>query len=1844
MILFSKEFILFLILSFHVTANWRLIDYSFTDTFIDDNNWKMFGSCTSYLPILFNRKSCPQNSQTYASLIRYNQYMEKTFNYKCFSAQVVFDVFFFEIDNVASHLLVKSQTPSDSQIIYGRNYLQNDLSQNSQNICNNFFTYFQLLTITNTIYDLNTENQFLINFCFKTYSLFSEIGIRNVLIYVNPCHPTCLKCNGPLKTNCLTCFDGQVVSGGQCQCISEQQFSETFIGCRQECNRDYSIARNDKICVQDYRIKSLFTFFQNQAIPISNDNRYSPFIFITDIFHPKNSDLIYKDCRAYDFIGELQFNEGMLYQMKLQDSAKFLRIRLTFYLSNLQGSSKIEILNDNQIQSRIIKTTTDLQYENLNEIFKQSICGGSSILLRIEMIFKVFNSNPTIKIQGQLQQASEFWGFNNVTIDIGLCQQNCKICQDFSKCAQCETGYQLYRNQCVQNCPIHSINCVDYEDSIPYSRYLAKGFYNLNMTLDEIDSFYDTVTNPTGNFATNQKFSILNYKIVLGGLLVWNDGSYIKTWTIQKPHYRVSIYFNVIYGNRYTGQFYYRIGTTSSALQGPYSGGGGSLFYQISFQSTNKISLDNFISDNLYIELLCKTSTPNINEGFCAISDYFIVVHYCPPFCQSCDGSGVCLVWETSHTSLSSDCQSNQYLNFDQQTETYSCKYCDQICRTCLSEDECQQCISDQFQVINGICQCKPSSFRQGTLCLQCNRYCENCFGITQYDCVSCIKEFHRSIQYNQCLCQPGYYDDGINLPCLPICGDEIVVEEEDCDDGNDDPFDGCDQCQFKCQEECKRCHSGKCYQCKDKYQLVESIYICKPICGDLAIVKNEQCDDGNSNALDGCHNCQLQCYNHCLKCNLGICEKCDEINGWYLTGANCEFVCGDGIVAQGQELCDDSNSNPFDLCNNCQYGCSQYCLHCQNGDCLKCAIGFKYDYYTRQCAQICGDNLIVENEQCEDQMVSYLAQCQNCQFKCHPNCIVCKFGQCQQCSIGYFLIDHQCKEICGDGLTIGTEVCDTSINDLNSNCYGCNYNCISGCLICNQGICQICQDGYFLDQFLCKPTCGDQLIVESELCDDGNLIPYDGCDGCNFSCEISCSLCEFGKCIYNNDDPISSTFDCTPNCKLCEQQNICSDCEEYFQLINNHCVPVCGDGIIIEGLEECDDGNNLPDDGCYLCQFQCSNGCVDCQQSQCKKCDDVYYTLDIQTAKCLEKIQDQTDTNVDPSILEQQQYTVLRCGENQLLVDNICVNQCGNGILINQYEECDDGNRIGGDGCSSFCNIENSYKCVNQEGSLSQCTFIRSPEFVINILSDKMNSTQILELTFTQDVRLQTEIKFDELVFFTIATQTQYLLTISHIQNISTHLSSPKYQISIEFLEPIKDPILQVDIERSIIQNQFEQDLQDYQKTILLGTPFVLPESSKQQLTSIVEINDVMMYTMVSVSSLALLTGNAVMFFNLLDLLQSLSYIKFMQYQFPPHLKEFLDTYTKVSLQPIMNYFQVDQLLANLNGGTLPYQVSNKSPQKPTANALNQFYLINAKSCYFSVLASILTYLIYCVIVSDSVQKILFKFYNEKNPNSKILKCIDFFQEKIQKKCLKLKFEYFSLGIFKLYQAILHQLIFSTLLQFPNYQFNSAFEIFNSINAMMGLLFVCFVAFNLFTITSAEIKDLRKWKYFYFESKTSFWQVQCKSFQIYRVLFYIMIIVQLMNYPEAQSILLSMLSFFYLIYLIKYKPLQSQYELRKLICRELLVMLITGTFLIYSFDFSQDSYMLFGWVHIGMFCSILASNLFIDIYVQIHKIYDSYQQKKIKDKNEQERKYFYNQLQNFLVNDQNYTLQNRHN
>jgi cysteine-rich repeat protein len=88
--------------------------------------------------------------------------------------------------------------------------------------------------------------------------------------------------------------------------------------------------------------------------------------------------------------------------------------------------------------------------------------------------------------------------------------------------------------------------------------------------------------------------------------------------------------------------------------------------------------------------------------------------------------------------------------------------------------------------------------------------------------------------------------------------------------------------------------------------------------CGNGVLDGDEECDDGNPIADDGCDRCKApQCGNGKVEGD----EECDDGNGLDHDGCTaCRLpVCGDGILDVGAEACDDGNAIPFDGCTDCQ-------------------------------------------------------------------------------------------------------------------------------------------------------------------------------------------------------------------------------------------------------------------------------------------------------------------------------------------------------------------------------------------------------------------------------------------------------------------------------------------------------------------------------------------------------------------------------------------------------------------------------------------------------------------------------------------------------------------------------------------------------------------------------------------------------------------------------------------------------------------------------------------------------------------------------------------------------------
>jgi len=198
----------------------------------------------------------------------------------------------------------------------------------------------------------------------------------------------------------------------------------------------------------------------------------------------------------------------------------------------------------------------------------------------------------------------------------------------------------------------------------------------------------------------------------------------------------------------------------------------------------------------------------------------------------------------------------------------------------------------------------------------------------------------------------------------------------------------------------------------------------------------------------------------------------------------------------------------------------------------------------------------------------------------------------------------------CGDHFIEGTEECDdgnmTAGDGCSSDCkLECGWECPPG------AVCRAAK-------------CGDGIVAGKEQCDDGNTTDGDGCSAiCTLESKPA-SVAEGWVCTT----PVAGGADggADGGASSCKGPTTCT-------------TSVCGNKVV-EGSEQCDDGNTVSGDGCSpFCRLEpvCPPG------------------------------------------------------------GGACSTVCGSGLLLpGDKKQCDDGNTVSGDGCSSTCTIEPGFNCKN--------------------------------------------------------------------------------------------------------------------------------------------------------------------------------------------------------------------------------------------------------------------------------------------------------------------------------------------------------------------------------------------------------------------------------------------------------------------------------------------------------------------------------------------------------------------
>jgi len=465
--------------------------------------------------------------------------------------------------------------------------------------------------------------------------------------------------------------------------------------------------------------------------------------------------------------------------------------------------------------------------------------------------------------------------------------------------------------------------------------------------------------------------------------------------------------------------------------------------------------------------------------------------------------------------------------------------------------------------------------------------------------------------------CAQGYDNDGVDAVC-DNCPNHFNPNQFDSDD--DFLGDACDNCPFIFNPfQVDSDEDGTGDACDE------------PDCGNGIIEDGEQCDDGNNDNHDGCTaQCQYE-YGVCCtpdnSCIEASEEGCDMSNGTFKGfTASCipdfnengiadiceSSECNDECLPALTTQCDDTG-NYVQICNydfdGClvwvnQQDCSDFDQVCQDiGAGAECVVECDDECDTNGITRCSADGQFVQTCTVDDDYCFYWSNTSNC-FDYDDQCIVtdgvahcsevcideCAIEDDLQCDPGGYIL-QVCEEG-DDGCLDWVEDTDCSIYDEICAYINGAYDCVADCdnecetensTRCEPGtevvqICRVDEDGcYYWDD---DANCFDY---------DDTCIVVNGIAQCEGWCEDECSPAGATRCDSTGDiieicleDSGCMSWEIEEHC----QENYSGKCVD---LVNgNTCVDIgCGDGIK-EDLEACDDGNNDNLDGCNAaCQIE---------------------------------------------------------------------------------------------------------------------------------------------------------------------------------------------------------------------------------------------------------------------------------------------------------------------------------------------------------------------------------------------------------------------------------------------------------------------------------------------------------------------------------------------------------------------------------------------------------------------------------------------------------------------------------
>ncbi|CAK86800.1 unnamed protein product (macronuclear) [Paramecium tetraurelia] len=1156
----------------------------------------------------------------------------------------------------------------DDQIIYQKLFYNSQIELYS-NLCldpvgNHYFTTIEI------IFDFQVKAQNTISIKFNSLNGFSYYGIRNINLYTDGIQMSC-----PSNTPIMGL---QSICTKTCDSINEQLQSPLLTNCISNPSPSNALLRifPEQSNLIKYQIAD--SVWVSEEFKQSSDEKMKQIIFSTFTYALQNSKIQLQG--IIFLIGE--WKEGSYVRLKLNStkdtttikSVAFQQESIQYYTS-FTSQFKYKYVNDNTTTvtcttidcQQTLFTRTDYQYElvTINKTNNKFVANPSNLfdVYQTKLILLNGTTIPVSKVilntELNIPSDPQFLTFSieqNVQGDNAMYafQNNIYI---YSAAKQ-DSGCVSYSLQACIKCKstyyVHLGKCVA---QCPIHSRVLESVRNCTdyMNIETLQYTPGISQNSSGVYLI-QDFYTLDFDSI----------TIQKTFNIQPKS--DNSFTNLLYSNLLNNKI---IGGYATWGYGSYE----KQFFDLPYHYQIRIYCTLYFIDGWSIE------------------DFFIIKIDETEYIYSIND----LEQQQLTGKSDVDYTKSVFIRHEHYDEQLSIKF------TCLSEyyndSREKSCGMNQIFIlydrnVNYLCP-KQNEFYQQTsqtcaICttkgIGCIEYISQAFKKCDYRCFSCSLDLNycltcdpalrRVFNNNQCICIDGYYE-----------------------------LDDVPQCK-KCPFPCLNCDESQCLSCVDDREL----------------------ELGKCNCRQGYQEINKQCVpicdSTCLTCD-GVsksdCLTCDSLINRQLFDKQC--LCKNGYFEDEIQGCLKSCLSP------------EYCYACDELDqCIQC---------------LPNQQRVLLNNQCDCQQ-DYQENpiTKLCEMICHYSCLTCSQPQssnsctsCQSKDVSFRELGNQSNCACIDGYRDEGNLSCVKIPN-------CHYSCNLCYESNNQNLCIDCQSNRYMNenkQCICKLGLKeiDQVCVLDNVDNNqssgnnnqtgGNDNQNSGSDNQNGGNDHQNSGNDnqnggndnqnSGNDNQNGGNDNQNTESNNENGGNDNQnsgndnQNGGNDNQNSGSDNPNGGNDNQNGGNNNQNIIECDDGNDLPRDGCFnnyieqywyctpksqsqysLCS-RCHANCIYCSSNSiCELCLDGYY---INNGDCLQcqsqckKCNKFSSFCLECSDKSQNPTNGIcqKCQSGYYLIHDTCQSVCGDGIVVGD-EECDDSNNNSLDGCNSLCKVESNYKC----------------------------------------------------------------------------------------------------------------------------------------------------------------------------------------------------------------------------------------------------------------------------------------------------------------------------------------------------------------------------------------------------------------------------------------------------------------------------------------------------------------------------------------------------------------------